>query len=1002
MKRVCLILGFVAGVVLCSRPSAAQYTTDFQTNIISGVASNWMGDYLVASNTYADALVIQGGAALSNGFGYVGYEAGSSNNSVLVTDLGSAWSNRYDLTIGNSGPGNSLVISNGGLVRNLYSCVGSNVSSSGNRVIVSGAGSSWRNIFDLSVGYSGSGNSLVVSNGALVRNDNGAVGYNDGSSNNAVLVTGSGSVWSNYLNLDVGNSGMGNSLVIADGGKVYANYGFIGNNTTAAGNAVVITGSGSIWSNAADVLVGFSGSGNTLVISNGGQAVNGALNTAGTAYVAYGSGSSNNSVVVTGTGSVWRITDSLSSHTSLFLGYSGASNSLAIADGGGAYDHDGYIGRNTNSVGNSVVVSDGGSVWSNGYDVYMGYYGAGNNLTIGNGGQVLNRFGYVGYDTNSRSNSVLVTGPGSLWNNATNLYIGYSSASNSLVISGGASVSNAFGYIGSATAAANNRVLVTDSGSVWSNGGSLFVGGSGPGNSLAISNSGYVFSSLGYIGSNTTALGNSVVVDGSDSIWMHDSSLYVGYSGASNKLVIANGGSVRAFTPNLGVGLAPSYLGYNASSSNNSVLVSGQDAVWYTGDLYPGFSGRANSLAIRNGGQVICRGDPHISLNSSSVSNVIVVSDSGSVWSNTSGIYLGYAGGGNTLVISNGGFLVSGGSLGSDNYVGYNSSSLANSVLITGTGSTWRVDGGLYVGYFGAGNNLVVDNGGCVSNDNSLYVGYTSPGNGLVVSNGGQVINADAYLGSSSTSNTNTARVLDGGVWQNNTLQIGYQGSSNSLVVVGGSVSATNLIIGAASATCDNWVELDSGSIVVTNATGDAVFEVRNGKLILNGGTLQVDQFVMTNACAQFVRTGGILNYGTAVLDPNASAVGDGIPNWWKQQYGLDPLDPSVANADPDGDGMSNLEEYQAGTDPTNNASAFRIIELWPDDDDMFLTWTAVGGKRYALQTTAGDSGGFTNDFIDLNPAIVATGTGETEISVLHLGGATNAPARFYRVRLVP
>jgi hypothetical protein len=61
-----------------------------------------------------------------------------------------------------------------------------------------------------------------------------------------------------------------------------------------------------------------------------------------------------------------------------------------------------------------------------------------------------------------------------------------------------------------------------------------------------------------------------------------------------------------------------------------------------------------------------------------------------------------------------------------------------------------------------------------------------------------------------------------------------------------------------------------------------------------------------------------------------------------------------------------------------------------------------VGGKQYALQTTAGDNGGFTNNFVDLNPAIVASGTGETTVSVLHLDAATNAPTRFYRVRLVP
>ena len=142
--------------------------------------------------------------------------------------------------------------------------------------------------------------------------------------------------------------------------------------------------------------------------------------------------------------------------------------------------------------------------------------------------------------------------------------------------------------------------------------------------------------------------------------------------------------------------------------------------------------------------------------------------------------------------------------------------------------------------------------------------------------------------------------------------------------------------------------------------------------------------------------------YGAAVLDPTRDDDNDGMPNGWEQSHGLDPLNAADANADPDGDGMTNLEEYQAGTDPTNSASVFRITEIWPEDDDMFLTWSAVGHKRYVLQTTTGYGGSFSNNFIDLNPAIVAPGTGETAVSVLHLGAATNAPTRFYRVRLVP
>lgn len=44
----------------------------------------------------------------------------------------------------------------------------------------------------------------------------------------------------------------------------------------------------------------------------------------------------------------------------------------------------------------------------------------------------------------------------------------------------------------------------------------------------------------------------------------------------------------------------------------------------------------------------------------------------------------------------------------------------------------------------------------------------------------------------------------------------------------------------------------------------------------------------------------------------------DGLPDWWEEQYGLD---PTLANGsdDPDGDGLTNLQEYLGGYDPTRD-----------------------------------------------------------------------------------
>lgn len=167
MRHGSLIAGLLIGIVLGPRSSEAQYNANFQTNIISSVTSNWSGNYLVGSNTFADALLIQNSGVLSNGIGYLGYEVNSSNNSALVTDPGSIWSNRSALIVGWLGAGNSVVISNGG---------------------------------------------RLVSNPSPF-NGSGYLGYNSSSSNNHVLVTGTNSVWNMNGFLQLGRNGADNMYV---------------------------------------------------------------------------------------------------------------------------------------------------------------------------------------------------------------------------------------------------------------------------------------------------------------------------------------------------------------------------------------------------------------------------------------------------------------------------------------------------------------------------------------------------------------------------------------------------------------------------------------------------------------------------------------------------------------------------------------------------------------------------------------------------------------------
>ena len=348
-KRIRLpaaILGLLVGIVLGSRPAEAQYSADFQTNVISGVASNWGGYYYVGDATIADVLVITNNGVLSSGGGRLGNAASSSNNSVLVSGNGSVWTNTAQVRVGNSGSGNSLVISNGGEVVILAAgVVGSAATSSNNSVLVSGSGSVWTNTSEVDIGSLGFGNSLVISSSGTVFNSDGYIGKSSGADNNSVLVTGTGSVWTNTGNLNVGYDGSGNSLVISNSGTVFDSEGWIG--ISADSNSVLVTGSGSVWNNSIDLYVGYFNSGNSLVISDGGTA------DTDDGAIGYGATSSSNSVLVTGSGSVWTDTGDLK------VGYSGIGNSLVISNGGTLVSSNLFVGYNSSSSNNLVTLNGG-------------------------------------------------------------------------------------------------------------------------------------------------------------------------------------------------------------------------------------------------------------------------------------------------------------------------------------------------------------------------------------------------------------------------------------------------------------------------------------------------------------------------------------------------------------------------------------------------------------------------------------------------------------------
>jgi len=400
MQRGCLVAGFLVWIAAGSRPSAAQYTANFQDAIISGVTSNWSGDYIVGSNTYADILFVQNGGMLSDGNGYLGYEASGSNNVAAVIGSVSVWSNAGSLYIGNSGANNFLWIADGGAVVATNSFVG--YAGSNNEVLISSPGSVWTNSGDLTVGYSGSSNTLTITDGATVYDHTGHIGDLSGSGNNAVTVSGSGSVWSNSDGLSIGvqmffQAGInsGNSLTITNGGAVYCGSGGAG----ALGESVVIvTGNGSVWN---------CGGGLSFTSPGFGLAAGYIQLTIADGAMVYSRGSTSGTVeapvLVTDSGSVWSNSGALlieGSDNVPFYGSLSVANGAAVYSASGELTGDGHV---------QAVVTGTGSVWriENGVE-FDSLYGS---LSISDGGAVY--CGSVAFNEDENA-AIEVTGAGSI------------------------------------------------------------------------------------------------------------------------------------------------------------------------------------------------------------------------------------------------------------------------------------------------------------------------------------------------------------------------------------------------------------------------------------------------------------------------------------------------------------------------------------------------------------------------------------------------------------
>jgi Cytochrome c554 and c-prime len=127
------------------------------------------------------------------------------------------------------------------------------------------------------------------------------------------------------------------------------------------------------------------------------------------------------------------------------------------------------------------------------------------------------------------------------------------------------------------------------------------------------------------------------------------------------------------------------------------------------------------------------------------------------------------------------------------------------------------------------------------------------------------------------------------------------------------------------------------------------------------------------------------------LVDPVKDQDGDGMPNSYEQDYGLDPFDAADASLDPDGDGFTSLLESVAGTSPISGGDLPKVESVTPDVDGIHIWFQTVSDRQYQVQWRDSYTEG---DWGDLGSPVNGDDTLH-EVTDTPSAGTT---ARFYRL----
>lgn len=503
---------------------------------------------------------------------------------------------------------------------------------------------------------------------------------------------------------------------------------------------------------------------------------------------------------------------------------------------------------------------------------WAGTYYVGSNtsfdaLRVINGGGLTNGNGYVGFVSTATNNLALVSGAGSVWSNTAEVAVGYDGSGNQLVVSNGGRVVSVDGNVGRSSVSFRNRVTITDSGSVWKLSGTFGAAGSGSFGEVIITNGGQVVSALYAMIGNYGVGKNKVLVSGTGSLWKSAGDLYLGKNSlcSGNRLTINNGGTVVNVN---------CYIGNQVNVNSNVVEISGSGSTWTnSGALSVGHYGAYNEMTISDGAKV--SGGGSVGNSAGANSNRVVVSGSGSTWTNMVNFYVGSYSMANQLIITNGGFVAS-----TYSYVGTSSNN--NRVAVTGPNSRWNYFT-LEIGATGSGNQLDINDGatvaGTLSVNSYFKVGRfpAATGNIVRIERGGLLEANTLYVTNLNNIITNT-----GGIFQFNSATPAIfvtNGAAGGQVVLNSGVISFREVVNAPllGAQLANIRYVGDNSYRLNGATNASVAAYTFDSAANTGNPTNYQALQLTGLLPRWQSTAMTIGSGGAMLASNTQATVGGI-----------------------------------------------------------------------------------------------------------------------------